>query len=124
MARTPITVQDVTAPFEAVTAGSADFTFAAATATDFDEWICNGRDLLLVFNGSGGALTLTIHSVDDEKGRAENITTYSLADGDYAAFGIGLTNSKGWQQTDRTIHIDGSAVGVTFAILRLPAGFP
>ena len=122
MARTAITVQELQAPFDAVTAGSEDFTWAACDAVNFNYFTCTGREVILFRNDNVGAQTVTIDSVDDEKGRQEDITTYSLASGDYAVFGVGLTNSKGWKQTNGQIYIDASAADVFVAVLRLPVG--
>jgi hypothetical protein len=118
-----LTVQNVLAPFADVTAGLADFTFAAAWL-DGNTFVCTGRELLLVQNSDAGVTTITVVSTDDEKGRAENITTYSMAAGDFVAFGVGLTNSKGWKSTSGTIRVTASDVDVKIAVLRLPAGFP
>lgn len=121
---TVIAIQTILAPFAAVGAGAADFVFVAGTVTDGDTYACTGRELLLAFNTGAGARTITIVSVDDETNRAESITAYSLAAGDYAVFGQGLTNSKGWQSSAKTIRITVSHAEVTVAVLRLPAGFP
>lgn len=123
MPPTALTVQNILAPFAAVAAGAADFTFAAGTITDGDTFTCTGREILVVFNNDAGATTLTITSVDDEKGRSEDIV-YSLAAGDYAAFGVGLTNAAGWQSSSKTIRITVSDADLRVAVLRLPAGFP
>lgn len=124
MARTAITVQEVSAPFDAVSAGSEDFTFAALDAVNGNYFQCTGREIILVENTDAGAQTVTIDSVDDEKGRQEDITTYSLAANDFAAFGVGLTNAKGWKQTNGQVYIDTSSANVKIAVLRLPAGYP
>ncbi len=125
MARAAVTPVTVIAPFAAVAAGAADFTFQAANATDKEYFVCTGRELLIAYNSDGAsAYTVTITSVDDEKGRSEDITTYSLAAGDYAVFGVGLTNAKGWKQTSGQIYIEASNAAVKFAVLRLPAGYP
>lgn len=122
---TAITVQTIKGPFEAVAAGSVDFTFAAGTVTDGDTFVCTGRELLLVTNTEvADAKTITITSVDDEKGRSEDITAYSLAAGDFAVFGVGLTNAKGWKSTAGKIRITVEAATVKVAVLRLPAGYP
>lgn len=121
---TAITVQTIKGPFEAITAGGADFTFAAGTITDGDTFVCTGREILIVTNTEvADAKTVTITSVDDEKGRSEDITAYSLAAGDFAVFGVGLTNSKGWKSTAGKVRITVSAATVKVAVLRLPAGF-
>jgi hypothetical protein len=112
-------------PWTAITAGSADFTFAAGTPSDGDTFVCTGREILLVRNTEvADAKTVTIVSVDDETNRAENITNYSLAAGDFAVFGVGLTNAKGWKSTAGTIRITVEAATVQVAVLRLPAGYP
>ena len=121
---TAITIQNVLAPFAAVGAGAADFTFAAGTITDGDTFVCTGRELLLVNNTDAGATTITITSVADETNRTEDITAYSLAAGDFAVFGVGLTNSKGWMSVGRLIRITVSDANLKVAVLRLPAGFP
>ena len=121
---TVLTVQSVLAPFAAVGAGTADFTFAAGTITDGDTFVCTGREVLLVNNTNVGAQTITITSVDDEKGRSEDITAYSMAAGDFAVFGVGLTTSKGWKSSAGTVRITVSSADVKVAVLRLPAGYP
>ncbi len=118
-----LTVQNVLAPFAAVAAGAADFTFAASSL-DGNTFVCTGRELLLVQNSDVGATTITVTSVDDEKGRAEDIATYSMAAGDFVAFGAGLTNSKGWKSTAGLIRVTTSDVDAKLAVLRLPAGYP
>ena len=123
-APTAITVQSILAPFAAVGAGAADFTFAAGTITDGDTFVCTGREILLVQNADAAPQTITITSVDDEKGRSEDITTYSMAAGDFAVFGVGLTNSQGWKSTAGTIRITVSDADMKVAVLRLPTGFP
>lgn len=122
-APTVLTVQTIKGPFDAISAGSAHFTTAAGTITDGDTFQCTGRELLIVANGTG-ANTITISSVADEKGRVLDITTYALATGAYAVFGIGLTNSKGWKSSAGTIRITVSSVEVKVAVLHLPDGYP
>src|SRR5574343_240704 len=124
MARTAITVQDIDAPFASVSAGSLDFTFAACDNSNGNYFACTGREIILFENTDAGAQTITIDSVADEKNRQADITTYSLAAGDFVCAGVGLTNSKGWKQTNGQIYIDASASTVKVAVLRLPAGYP
>lgn len=124
MARTAITVQDIDAPFATVSAGSLDFTLAATDNSNGNYFACTGREIVIFFNSDVGAQTVTIDSVADEKNRQADITAYSLAAGDYVCFGGGLTNSKGWKQTNGQIYIDSSAAAVKVAVLRLPAGYP
>jgi len=121
---TAIVVQNILAPFAAVGAGAADFTFAAGTITDGDTFVCTGRELLVVQNTDAGAVTITITSVVDEKNRTGDITTYSVGIGEFACFSIGLTNSKGWKSTAGKVRITVSDADLKVAVLRLPAGFP
>lgn len=120
---TVLAIQTIKAPFATITANGADFTFAAGTITDGDTFACTGRELLLVKNGTG-TNTITITSVANAKGRSGDIATYSLSAGEFAVFGVGLTNSPGWKSTAGTIRITVSSVEVTVAVLKLPDGFP
>lgn len=124
MARTAITVQEVSAPFDAISAGSEDFTFAASDNSNGNYFTCTGREIILIQNADASTQTVTIDSVDDEKGRQEDITTYSMAAGDFVVFGVGLTNAKGFKQSSGQIYIDTSDADVKVAVLRLPAGYP
>lgn len=119
-----IAPQTTKGPFEAITAGIADFLWTAGNVAG-DTFICTGREILLFWNPAGGSTyTVTITSVDDEKGRSEDITAYSMAAGDFAHFGVGLTNSNGWKNTSGLVTVTVSNAAVLVAILRLPAGFP
>ena len=119
MARAALTVQTAKTPFEAISAGGADFTFVASDGSG-NSYVSTGKELLIAFNDGTAAYTVTIDSVADEKNRTGDITSYSLAVGDYAAFTVGMTNDKGWKQTGGVIHVDASNVGVKLAVLRLP----
>ena len=121
---TVFTAQTIKGPFDTIAADGADITFTAASA-GADTFISTGRDIILVRNTGAGARTVTISSVVDEKNRSGDITTYSLAAGEFAAFGCGLTNSPGWKNTSTgAITITGSHAEITIAILRLPDGRP
>ncbi len=121
MAQTELTVQDIPAAFDAITAGSADFTFAAGDASNGNSFTCTGEEVLLAYNSDGAnPYKITVTSVDDERGRSEDITDYSLAAGDYAVFGVGLTTNKGWKQTNGKIYLTVENAAVKVAVLRLP----
>ena len=125
MVATAITVQQLLSPFPAtpLAANSADLTFTALTVTEGDEFVCTGREIILIANGTG-TNTLTITSADDEKGRAEDITAYSLAENDHAVFTQGLTNSIGWKNSSGKIKLTPSSAEIKCAVVRLPAGYP
>lgn len=120
-----LTITTIKAPFEAITANSADVTFTAGS-TGTDTIACNGRDIILAWNTHAtNAYTITILSEDDEKGRSEDIPDYSLSAGEIAVFGVGLTNSPGWKDaTTGLITVDVENASVKWAILRLPTGYP
>jgi len=125
MAATVITVQQLISPFPVtpLTASSADITFTALTVTEGDTFVCTGREVILILNGTG-TNTLTISSADDAYGRAEDITSYSIGAGLFAVFGVGLTNSAGYKTSAGLIKLTPSSAELTCAVVRLPAGFP
>lgn len=125
MAPTVITVQQLLSPFPSLplTANSADIAFTALTLTEGDTFQCTGREIVLIKNGTG-TNTLTISSADDAYGRAEDITSYSLAASDFAVFGVGLTNQAGWKTSAGVIKMTPSSTQITAAVLRLPVGYP
>ena len=120
MARTALTVQTAKTPFEAINAGEAKFTMAASDVVNGNSYAVTGKELLIAFNDGTAAYTVTIDSVADEKNRTGDITSYSMAAGDYAAFTVGMTNDKGWKQTGGVIHVDTNNAGIKLAVLRLP----
>ena len=120
-----ITTQTMKGPFDAITAGLATLTLTAGN-TGGDTFTVTGREILLVQNSHAtNAYTITITSVADERGRTGDITNYSLAAGEIAIFGIGLTNSPGWKNTStQLITITPSNASIKWAWVKLPAGYP
>ena len=124
MTPTVVAVQEKPlAPFAVMGSGGSDFTFTAMT-TAGNTFACTGRELVIVFNSSVATpRTLVITSVDDETNRAGNVSDY-LAAGDYAVYGVGLTQSKGWMSGTKTVLFTASHAELKMAVLRLPAGYP
>ena len=121
MAETALTVQVAKLPFAVISAGNLDFTLAAGDAANGNKFACTGKEILIAYNSDGvNPYTITINSVADEKGRSGSITAYSLAAGDYIIWTGGLTNSKGWRQTDGTITLSVENAAITLAAIRLP----
>ena len=121
---TTFTAQTIKAPFAAITAGSATIAMTAGSA-GADVFTPTGRDIVMVQNTHAtNAYTVTITSIADEKGRTGDITTYSLAAGEIAMFGVGLTKSSGWINSSLQITITVSNASVKVAILTLPTGYP
>ena len=89
-----------------------------------EHFVCTGREILLIKNLSG-TNTTTISSVDNAKGRQENLIAYETTGTEIAVWTGGLTNAKGWKQSNGTIVVTSTTgTQVAFAVLRLPAGFP
>lgn len=121
---TALTVQTPLGAFDAVTAGSLDYTTAAADVTG-NTFVCTGREILLVENPAGGSTyTLTISGVVDEKNRTGAITSYSMAAGDRIIWLGGLTNSPGWKASTGLITVTANNAAVLLAVIKLPPGLP
>ena len=120
MARTALTVAVPKGPYDAVTANGLDFAFTAADEVNGNAFVCTGRELVLVRNTHAtDAATVTITSAPDPYGRTKDITAYSLAAGEFAAFWIG--RSIGWRQSDGKVWLDAGGSGtIEFAVLRIP----
>lgn len=89
-----------------------------------EKFTCTGREILLIRNDSG-TNTITITSVDNDKGRQEDLAAYEITGSEIMVWTGGLTNSKGWKQTDGTILVTATTgTAVSFAVLRLPSGYP
>ena len=98
-------------------ANSADLAMAAANASDLNQFVASGNDLIFAHNTGSSAYTVTISSVADSYGRTGDITTYSLGAGEYAVFGpFKLT---GWMQTDGKIYLAASNAEVKFGVVAL-----
>ena len=111
------------APFADVAANELNLAWQTGTVGG-EKFTCTGREILLIRNDSG-TNTVTITSVDNEKGRAENLAAYEITGSEIAYWTGGLTNAKGWKQTDGTILVTATTgTAVSFAVLRLPAGYP
>jgi hypothetical protein len=121
---TALTPQTALGPFDAITAGLLDYTYAAADVAG-NTFACTGREILLVINPAGGATyTLTITGTTDEKNRSGAITSYSMAAGDYIIWMGGLTNSPGWKASTGLITVTANNAAVLLAVIKLPAGYP
>lgn len=120
-----ISIQTMKGPFEAITANSADMTFAAGTTGAGDTIAVTGREIIIAYNSHAvTAYSFTVTSVVDEKNRTSDITTYNLDAGEFAILGIGLTNSAGWKNGSGLIAVTVSNASVKWAVVRLPVGYP
>ena len=121
MARTalPIIAPLGSYPALPITAGAATYVLTAADIVNNNSFVSTGRELLLIQNTAAGAGTVTVHSVADGLQRVGDITTYSVPAAGFAV--LGPFNKAGWVQTDGTIWLDGSAITILFAVIRLPS---
>lgn len=100
-----------------VAADSLDIAFTAADTVNKEQWVPSGNDLLLIWNTSTTtAYTFSLTSVPDDKNRTGDVSGYSLAAGEIAAFRI---KKPGWTQSDGRIYLEASNAAVKFAVLQL-----
>lgn len=117
MPRTTITPKTVVGGYGTYSADGADFTFTAADTSNYNQAVASNNDLILAFNSGASPYTVTITSVADPFNRSGDITTYSLAAGEYAVFGP--FSNIGWKQTDGYLYFQGSNAAVKFAVIAL-----
>lgn len=119
MARQTLTKGTPVGPYPTlpVTADSLDIAFTAADATNKEQFAPSGDDLIIAWNSGASPYTITITSVADPvTKRTGDITTYSLAAGDHAAFRI---KKQGWMQSDGMVYIEASNAAVKWSVLQL-----
>jgi hypothetical protein len=105
-------------PFPALplTALSADLTFTAADATNFEECTIQGGELLLAWNTGATGYTVTISSAADQFNRSGDIATYAIAAGVISCFGP--FSLPGWAQAGGYLYYQASNAAVKFAIVK------
>jgi hypothetical protein len=92
-------------------------TLTAADISSFNSFKPTGNDLLVVYGGAAGG-TYTIQSAVDPQGRTGDFTTLSISA--LAIHVYAFKNLLGWLQSDGTIWIKGSAVGILFGVVTMP----
>jgi hypothetical protein len=111
------TLTKTIAPGNWAAAGVA-VTMTAANITDKEQFVAQGKDLLIVQNTDSGAHTFTINSTADPYGRTKDITAESIAAGAIRVFGpMELT---GWVQSDGRIYLEANSALVKFGVITLP----
>lgn len=118
--RTSLTPATVKGPYPGtVSAGDLAITMENGDNTNGNVWTGNGRDLLLIQNPTGGAITVTFTSVADQLGRKGDITAYSIPAAGFMTFWFG--NLVGWSQDAAgSIYVDMSATGLKMKVIRIP----
>ena len=116
MGRTTLT--KTTAPGGYASAG-VTVTMAAADTVNKNQFVASGNDLVVAYNSSGGGLTVTIESSNDERGREEDITAEAIAAGAVRIFGP--FKNLGWRQSgEQYIYLEASAADVLLGVIQLP----
>lgn len=92
-------------------AGGATVVWTAADKTNDHSFVNDGKTLLLVKNGSGGAMSITVKSVKDEHGRTGDVVL-SLADSAEGVFGPFKPSI--FNQTGGVVNVDIDADTTSF----------
>lgn len=118
--RTSLTPATTKGPYPGtVNAGDLAITMENGDNTNGNVWTGNGRDLLLIQNPTGGAITITLTSVADQLGRKGDVTAYSIPAAGFMTFWFG--NLIGWaQDASGSIYVDMSATGLKMKVIRIP----
>jgi hypothetical protein len=125
--QTLIATQSIAGPYPALPVGAAalDLVFTAVDAVNGNYFVADqvqpafngtlGGDIILVFNPTGGALTISFTSQPDAAGRKGDITTYSVGAGVISA--LKLSQLVGWEDVSNFVYFLGAA-GLTVAVLK------
>lgn len=107
-------------PLTPVSANDADLTWLAANATDKEEVVLTGREMVLARNTGATAHTVTFTSVIDDLNRYGDITAYSIDADEVALFGP--FPKRGWAQTtSNKLFFEANNAEVEFAVVTIPA---
>jgi len=116
MARTAMTITNAASSYS--TTGVDVSALASVDNTNGMTFPPTGRELLVVQNPTGGALTLTVHSAADQAGRTGDISAHSIAAG--AFWFSQLFKADGWAQSTGLVNVDASGAGLLYVLLRFP----
>jgi len=101
-----------------ITANAADLVMTAADATNKEEFVSSGREIVIAHNTGVSTRTVTVTSVADGfSKRTGDISAYSLGAGEYAVFGP--FERQGWMQSDGKIYLEASHADVKFGIVTI-----
>jgi hypothetical protein len=93
--------------------------WTVADATDKNEFVMSGNELLLAQNGHAtDAKTVTLSSSANARGRTKDIAAESILAGDTHIFGP-FTNKDGWVQTGGVLHCEAESDDISFACVKL-----
>ena len=118
MARVTLTKQVPLGPYPALplAANALDIVQTAADATNKEQFVPSGDDLVIAHNSGASARTVTFTSAPDALNRTGDISTYSIGAGELAMFRI---KQQGWVQSDGRIYIEASHAEVKWSVIQL-----
>lgn len=118
MARQTVDKQIPLGPYPTlpVGAGTMTLTETAADATNKEQFVPSGDDLVIAHNTGASPYPITFTSVADELKRTGDVSSYSLAAGAIAAFRI---KKPGWMQPDGKVYIEAGNAAIKWAVLQL-----
>lgn len=118
MARQTLTAQAPAAILAGAPAADAlDLTFTAADATNKEEVVLTGNEILIAWNSGVSARTITITTVADPAlGRTGDISAYSLGAGEHAM--IGPFPVAGFAQTNGKLYFEAAHADVKWAVIK------
>ncbi len=118
MARTLVAPQVLANQDLNVAANGRDLTQVAADATNFNDFVGTGKELLIVDNSGATAHTITIYAASDTYGRTGKIDAYSLGAGEKAVFGPFPTTV--YNQTNGHVNVDCNHAELKLSVVKLP----
>ena len=99
-------------------ADALDIAFTAADATNKQEVVLTGNEILVFWNTHAStAYTVTINTVADSLGRTGDVTAYSLAAGEIGWYGPIPTG--GYAQSNGKLYFEANNASVKFAVLKI-----
>jgi ABC-type molybdate transport system substrate-binding protein len=117
MARTAITVQQLTGPYPATPFAPDALTFAAMDVGNKNDFVFTGNELIIIYNSDATtARTIIFTAVADPYKRTNNITV-SVAAETYRIYQA--TDITGWLQSDGKFYLEGDNVALKVAVVRL-----
>ncbi len=118
MPRTTLAAFTPKGPWPAsIAAGELLPTFTAYDAVNKNDFLCTGRELLLIKNNHATlAKTVTFLSANDPHNRKNDIGPYSIAAGAVAIFWFG--SIIGWDAGGGKVNLDAEDNNIQFCVVR------
>lgn len=112
-----VTLTKSTAPGPYTTLG-IELVLTAADASNLNQFVMTGDELLVAYNSDSGAHTVTITSVANQLGRVKDITAESIAAGAFRAYGPFRSKAE-WAQPGGYLFCQANDATVKFGVAKL-----